>query len=129
MTLIPNPFSPYADADPAFRHLVPSFFGIAPPPGVLAPAACCGMTVVPDEPLSDATDALKEGRLDDLPEGLCPVCVAVASGQQPHPRPEQVVECRDCGGESGHGDLCALCRQGAHDEWWPTREQAQDGVR
>lgn len=121
--LTPNPHSPYADADPRYRHLLPSLFGIAPEAGVLCLAACGGMTVTP-ETLGDATEALSDGRLSDLPEGLCPTCVAVASGQQDEARPDSQ-NCTSCDGTSSHGDLCALCRQELHDAWWPTREEAR----
>lgn len=122
--LTPNPHSPYADAGPNYRHLIPSFFGLAPDAGGLAVAACGGMTVVPEETLGDATDALREGRTADLPDGLCPICVSVATGRQAEP-PGTPGVCRECSTRSSHGDLCALCRQDAHDEWWPTREEAR----
>lgn len=121
--LTPNPHSPYADADPAYRHLLPALFGIAPKAGVLAVAACGGMAVAP-ETLGDATDALVASRLSDLPEGLCPTCVAVANGQQNEPRPASQ-DCSLCDGTSSHGSLCALCRQDLHDEWWATGEEAR----
>ncbi len=116
--LSPNPYSPYADADPNFRHLVPSLFGAAPEPGGLAVAACGGMAVVPEGALGDATDALREGRLDDLPEGLCPDCLAVATGEGieagAHVSPGT---CSECGDRTLHGTCCAVCRQDLHDQW------------
>lgn len=116
--IAPNPFSPYANADPEYRHLIPSLFGIAPKAGVLALTACDRMAVVPEEPLTDATDALDAGA--GLLDRLCPSCVAVAqSGDRPiPPRPN---ECRECGSLGSQGVICALCRQELHDAWWATR--------
>lgn len=111
----PNPFSPYANADPDVRHLVPSLFGFGPTAGVLALTACERMAVVPDEPLRDAT-----GRLGDLPPGLCPVCVSVATGEGAPGGGDPDV-CRECGDGSSQGEWCALCRQDLHEQWWPTR--------
>lgn len=128
--LSPNPFSPYADADPNYRHLVPSLFGAAPESGVLAVAACGGMAVVPEGTLGDATDALREGRLDDLPEGLCPNCLAVATGEGieagKHVSPGT---CSECGDRTLHGTCCALCRQELHDQWQVSQENAPEGAR
>jgi hypothetical protein len=128
--LAPNPYSPYADADPRFRHLVPSLFGIPPKAGVLAVAACGGMAVVPEGTLGDATDALKEGRLADLPEGLCPNRLAVATGAGieagAHVSPG---ECSECGDRTLHGSCCALCRQEMHDQWRASQATATEATR
>lgn len=120
--ITPNPYSPYADADPNTRHLIPTLFG-PPAAGNLILTACGGMAVVPPEPLGDASDALAAGRLDDLPPGLCPVCVSVATGQAPEPDGIPGT-CRDCGMDSSHGDLCALCRMDQHDAWRANRTEA-----
>jgi len=120
--LTPNPYSPYADAHSGYRHLVVGFLGALPPAGSLAVAACGGMAVVPDGRLSDATDALSRGSLNDLPPGLCPLCVAVATGERDEPSGVRGI-CRECGTGSSHFDLCAVCRQELHDEWWPTRDK------
>lgn len=119
----PNPYSPYANADPTVRHLVPSLFGCDPRPGGLVTAACGPMVVVREGPLGDATDALAEGRLDDLPDGLCRSCVLAATSWGGIERPTVTQQCAECGGQSSQGEWCALCRQDLHDEWWPTREQ------
>lgn len=116
----PNPFSPYADARPTARHLIPSFFGALPEPGVLALAACERMTVVPADSLTDVTDLLRAGRIGELPPGLCADCVGVAAGDG-DPLGPVPGTCRECGSGSSHGDLCALCRQDRHEEWWPKR--------
>jgi hypothetical protein len=126
--LTPNSYSPYADADPNYRHLIPSLFGIDPIPGKLTVAACGGMVVVRDGAFDDATETLDAGRTEDLPPGMCPICIAVASGQQ-HEPPGQRGTCSRCDGGSSHGDMCALCRQELHDAWWPTRDQCKCGYR
>ncbi|MGI5223552.1 hypothetical protein [Actinoallomurus sp. CA-142502] len=123
--LTPNPYSPYADADPATRHLLPSLLGARPKPGGLCPAACGGLAVVPEGTLGDITDLINEGRTAELPPGFCLTCLAVATGREPEP-PGTPGVCRECGERSSHGDLCALCRQDLHDAWWPTREQEAD---
>jgi hypothetical protein len=120
--LTPNPYSPYADADPQYRHLVPGLFGIAPPEGVLTIAACGLMTVVPGGDLGDATDALIDHRFDDLPEGLCPRCIGVATGREGEISGAPTT-CEECGTTTRHARWCALCRQELHDQWWPNREQ------
>ena len=119
----PNPYSPYANAIPNARHLLPSLFGLLPTPGGLAPTGCERMAVVPDEPLEDVTDLLLAGRTRELPPGLCADCVGVAAGgglAEDFPRFAPAI-CRECGGHSSQGEWCALCRQDLHDEWWPTR--------
>jgi hypothetical protein len=114
--IAPNPYSPYADADPSYRHVVPSLFGMDPPAGRLVPGACGRMVVTPSEPLQESDGT-------ELPEGMCPACMTVVQGG-----PELPIErgtCRECGGDSSHGDLCALCRQELHEAWWPTRDTAE----
>lgn len=114
-TISPNPHSPYADADPHTRHIFPSpIFFPEPKPGVLALTACEGMAVVPEELVQTEPGA-------PLPDGLCTACVTVMRGGEPPQRPSST--CRECDSATYHGELCALCRQEKHDEWWPTREQ------
>uniref|UniRef100_UPI003F495B1E hypothetical protein n=1 Tax=Streptosporangium sp. CA-235898 TaxID=3240073 RepID=UPI003F495B1E len=121
-TVEPNAHSPHATADPASRHLLPSLsvFG-RPIPGKLAPTGCERLAVVPEGTLGDLTVALLSGDLAALPAGLCPVCITVATGRGVAERmaPQR---CQECGGQSSQGELCALCRQELHDDWWPTRE-------
>lgn len=123
----PNPHSPYANAHPNARHLLPSFLGLAPTPGGLALTACDRMAVVPLEPLGDATDLLRAGRIGELPPGLCPSCVGAVVGEEPpegDPRlPTQV--CRECECPSSQGEWCALCRQELHEAWWPSRSSGE----
>lgn len=121
----PNPYSPYADADPDVRHLIPAFFGLGPKPGALALTGCERMAVAPEEKLTDVTDLLIAGRISDLPPGLCPVCISVATGEGVAGG-DGTGECRECGAGTSHGDLCALCRQDLHEEWWPTRKAVAD---
>ena len=110
----PNPYSPYADANPNLRHAfpVPDFFP-ALKAGALLPAGCGGMAVVPTEPLQVVPAA-------DLPEGLCPACVEELRGNHTPPSIPPA-ECRECGTDTRHADLCALCRQEKHDKWWAVR--------
>ncbi|TDD31666.1 hypothetical protein E1287_25740 [Actinomadura sp. KC06] len=119
----PNPYSPYANALPNARHLVPGFLGATPVPGVLAPTACDRMAVVPTEPLEDVTDLLIVGRATSLPPGLCTTCVGAAVGEEPPEDDPRIrpTTCRECGGASSQGEWCALCRQSLHDQWWSTR--------
>lgn len=113
----PNPYSPYADADPQYRHIIPSFLGILPQAGSLVLAACGGMTVVPEEALRDAAGE------PELPPGLCSACLAVMAGDEPE-RPQEAEKCRRCESGSSHGDLCAFCRQEGHAKWWPIAQAA-----
>jgi hypothetical protein len=120
-SLAPNPYSPYADADPKTRHIFasPIFFGL-PDPGVLAPTACEAMAVVPEEQLTTT------GPDAELPEGLCQICVNVMQGGEAPARP--VSNCRECECFTDHDGLCAVCRQEKHEEWWPTRAGEQSAV-
>lgn len=112
----PNPHSPYASADPQYRHIFPSpIFFPALEPGVLAAAACDLMAVVP-------ADLIETRPGEPLPDGLCPACVAVMQGGAPPKHPSS--QCTACGSATWHGELCALCRQEKHEAWWPTRETA-----
>ncbi|MEU8378302.1 hypothetical protein [Streptosporangium sp. NPDC048865] len=132
-TIEPNAYSPHATADPAYRHLLPSLtvFG-RPIPGKLTLTGCQRLAVVPEGTLGDLTDALRTGNLAALPAGFCPVCLQVATGRGVAKRPAPQ-RCQECGSGSSQGEVCALCRQSLHDDWWPTREasatSAQDGSR
>ena len=113
----PNPPSPFADADPAYRHLFPTpFLFPDPPAGVLAPTGCDRLAVVPEA----VREAIPGG---ELPEGLCPVCVAVMRSE-PFVDARVLAPCRECGAPTRPDGLCALCRQERHDAWWATRGEA-----
>ncbi|NUU25244.1 MAG: hypothetical protein HOV68_27635 [Streptomycetaceae bacterium] len=115
-TVAPNPHSPYATADPQYRHIFPSpIFFPTPNPGGLTVTACEGLAVVPADLIETEPGA-------PLPDGLCPACVTVMQGGAP-PK-HQSSECGDCGAATWHGVLCGLCRQEKHAAWWPTRDQA-----
>ncbi|HEY9410987.1 MAG TPA: hypothetical protein VIP77_15520 [Jiangellaceae bacterium] len=118
--ITPNPYSPYANADPDLRHAYPSFFGALPDPGVLTVTGCRRMAVVADSIPRDVLDEIAAGR---LPEGMCPVCVKAATEGEQDISSLPCQACRDCSGDSSQGELCALCRQEMHDEWWPTRDE------
>lgn len=122
MTISPNPHSPYATADPNTRHLIPSLLGALPKPGKLALTACDRMAVVPTEPLDDATDALRQGRHDQLPAGLCADCIGAASGELT-PTPLPATTCEDCGNRSTQGQYCTHCRLDLHEDWWDTHNE------
>lgn len=108
----PNPYSPYATADAQWRHIFPALDVFGPPrPGALTVAGCERLAVVPNEPLrADAGHP-------ELPDGLCPMCVAAMRGEDlpEDARPES--QCRECTGWTHHDALCALCRMQAHEEW------------
>lgn len=124
--IAPNPYSPYANALPDARHLLPVlFFMPPPPPGTLALTGCDRMAVVPVDLLKDVTELLSAGRAGELPPGLCADCVSAATGEgrvAGHPQAAPAV-CEHCDGPSSQGRWCALCRQELHDAWWPTRER------
>lgn len=106
----PNPYSPYATADPAWRHIIPGLYLTTPMPGVLAPTACGALAVVPDH----VTDTRA---LETLPDGLCPVCLLVLNGDDTNQAaPPEAEPCIECGNETRNG-LCAVCRMELHDEW------------
>lgn len=115
----PNPVSPFADADPRYRHLLAQLVFVpgTPRPGVLHPTGCDRLAVVPAD-LVEVTDPRQ------LPDGLCPVCVAAMRGGAPLGDTRPLAACRECGGSTRHEGLCALCRQELHDAWWPERHRA-----
>lgn len=117
-TLTPNPHSPYADADPTYRHMIPSFFLCAPPkPGVLALTGCERMAVVPEE-------GLRAAGVGPRPDGLCPACLAAMRGEELPLDVRPTANCRECHALTAHDGLCAVCRQEAHETWWLTRDTA-----
>lgn len=117
-TLAPNPHSPYADADPAFRHILPTFiFATDPTPGQLVLTGCERMAVVPEERLQSASDGV-------LPDGLCPACLAYMRREELPADVRPTANCRECNCLTAHDGLCAVCRQEAHEQWWPTRDTA-----
>lgn len=110
-TVAPNPPSPFADADPQYRHLFAEMLPFGPPsPGVLALAGCDRLAVVPDT----LQTADPNG---ELPDGLCPACLAVARGQEPPADVQPVSQCQTCESSTQHNGLCAMCRQEFHDVW------------
>ncbi|MEE4598262.1 hypothetical protein V2J94_41575 [Streptomyces sp. DSM 41524] len=120
----PNPHSPYADADPDARHLLPSpIFFPDPQPGALALAACLRLAVVPAETLR-AVHTIPDGV---FPEGMCDACInafhaEMAGRDVVDDRPCQT--CSACGSSTRHDGLCALCRQEAHARWWAEQAAA-----
>ncbi|MFG2699550.1 hypothetical protein [Streptomyces sp. NPDC048386] len=115
-TVQPNPYSPYATADPRVRHLFPTLFG-PPEAGALLPTGCRDLAVVPDEPQEIVPPA------EQLPAGVCPGCAAALRGLVVFDsRP--VAACRNCDGETRHNQLCAVCRADAHELWVATRVAA-----
>ena len=116
-TPAPNPYSPYATADPGLRHLFPTLFG-PPAPGALQPTGCYALAVVGDQPIELDPTA------DQLPDGLCTECVAHMRGHDaPETRP--FTNCRGCGADTRHNSLCALCRAEAHELWQTIRTVAE----
>lgn len=115
-TVTPNPTSPYADANPLFRHIFPSLLFASPLPGRLAPTGCDRLAVVPPE-MTEAGPTFRT-----LPDGLCPAYVAAMRGQEPPEDIRPVANCRECDATTDHDGLCAMCRMDAHDKWWATRD-------
>lgn len=113
----PNPFSPFADADPALRHLlpVPAFLPGAPAPGTLSFTGCGRLAAVPADPVEIDPAA-------QLPDGVCPRCTAALRAGAPQWDNRPAAACRACGTPTLHDALCALCRQDLHAAW-----QAEQG--
>lgn len=106
----PNPRSPFADADLRYRHIFLSrAFFPAPQPGVLALAECDRLAVVPTEPLRDA---LADG---ELPDGLCPACLAAMRGEKLPADVRPVSDCRECSSRTDRDGLCVMCRMDGHE--------------
>lgn len=117
----PNPYSPFADATPAHRHVfaVPEPFALAgatPVPGTLAPASCGRLAVVPD-----GVDEIPPGA--EMPVNACPTCVEAMLAGSPRDLPGLPMPCVDCGIATVHTGLCVLCRQDRHDAWTATRKE------
>lgn len=120
MTAItPNPFSPFADADPEYRHLlaVPAIFGMEPGAGTLYPTGCDRLAVVPERITETKPSA-------DLPDGLCPLCVAVM--RTGHPLEDSRGACRAASARPRPGTTgCAPGRRPAvRDLWRPEASTA-----
>lgn len=112
----PNPYSPFADADAHLRHLfaVPQLLtlvGAPPVPGQLASTACGRLAVVPADVIE-----IKPGT--PAPAGACLICFRAMEQGQPRELATHPKACTVCGTPSRHGLLCALCRQEGHDAWW-----------
>ncbi|WP_330348150.1 hypothetical protein [Streptomyces sp. NBC_00582] len=110
----PNPYSPYATADPYASHLFPTLFG-PPEPGALLPTACFHLAVVRGQPPTEIDPATEQ-----LPAGLCTVCVDHMRGRDiPESRP--FTACQGCGADTRHNGMCAVCRAEAHELWQNVR--------
>lgn len=118
----PNPYSPWADATPAHRHILPvpellAAAGATPVPGTLAPTGCGRLAVVP-------ADVLEIGPDREMPANACPRCFDAMREGQPRQLPGPAMPCVDCGTATLHTGLCPLCRQERHDAWWAARKAA-----
>ncbi|MGW6913736.1 hypothetical protein ACWGB8_07940 [Kitasatospora sp. NPDC054939] len=107
--IAPNPPSPYATADPTFRHIIPTpIFLPDPEPGTLTFTACDELAVVPEA-------LTQTSAVGELPEGICPACAAsMAGGRESTPRPASV--CTACGSRTRFTGLCAVCRVDRHSQ-------------
>ncbi|MCX5601579.1 hypothetical protein OOK29_25855 [Streptomyces phaeochromogenes] len=110
-SVAPNDYSPFADADPRYRHVFPTpVFFPDPIPGGLALAACLQLSVVPDESLQILD-------LDAPPIGLCSDCVDWIRTGTDRPSDKPYIECVGCETPTQHDGLCAVCRIEGHDRW------------
>lgn len=113
-TITPNPYSPFADADPGKRHVfaMPAFLIQVPPqPGELLVTGCSRLAVVPDEVQEKTPSA-------EIPDGVCDLCVAALRSDTILEDARPLSACGDCGGPTRHDGLCALCRRRKHEQWW-----------
>jgi hypothetical protein len=108
----PNPYSPFADADPQLRHLfpVPVLISVPPVPGSLAVTGCSRLAMVP----WDVADA---PALAELPENVCSGCAQAMREDNPQPDHRPVAACHRCLAPTRHDGLCALCRVVMHEHW------------
>ncbi|MEH0657575.1 hypothetical protein QA860_07465 [Streptomyces stelliscabiei] len=112
-TVPPNPYSPYATASSAERHFFRTLGG-PPTPGALTHTACDRLAVVPEETTEIDPTA------EQLPEGLCPTCVARMRGLYVTVTKVET-DCLNCGRPDIQNGLCAVCRAEAHQLWILTR--------
>ncbi|MGI5286599.1 hypothetical protein ACQEVF_25125 [Nonomuraea polychroma] len=115
----PNPYSPYANADPDVRHLfaVPSWLMASPRPGTLTPTSCGALAVVPEAPIK-----ITPG--DPLPEGVCGACARAHAADTVVARTGPLTDCQECGLGTTHGAICAMCRGDLHEAWWLVKNTA-----
>lgn len=114
----PNPYSPYATADPNARHVLDILLPVGVKTGRLSLTACGNLAVVPEELTS-----LKE--TDTIPKGMCKPCLEVAvNGQEVEMR--EMTPCIECQTMTEHGGICAVCRMEGHDNW--KEETKNDGA-
>jgi hypothetical protein len=115
MTAItPNPYSPYADAEPGKRHLfaIPVFVIEVPPqPGELLPTGCGRLAVVPDDVRETTPDAA-------IPDGVCERCTAALRNDAPLKDDRPLTPCAQCARPTSYDGLCTACRYHAHEQWW-----------
>lgn len=108
-TVPPNPYSPYATANPAERHLFRTIVG-PPSAGALLHTCCDGLAVVPEDVIE------LDPAAEQLPDGVCATCVAVFRGLTV-PIAKVETACVECGTITILNHLCALCRSQAHLLW------------
>jgi hypothetical protein len=112
--ITPNPYSPYATADPALRHLIPiprllADLGVRPDTGALATTSCGQLAVVPD-------DAIMVDPGHPFPPIACPACIAAMKADRIDETPRDIEPCPECARPTPYG-LCIVCRQDQHNEW------------
>lgn len=106
----PNPYSPFACAEPTVRHAFPvyPFFG-GPEAGVLAMTLCERTAIVPGDTQEYPVGA-------EMPAGTCPGCAAVLREQEPPEDTRTPEQCKTCESRGPNG-MCLMCRMDAHDRW------------
>ena len=121
-TVAPNPYSPYATADPERRHIIPvpallADLGARPAPGALATTACGQLAVVPADVVLVEPGAA-------FPAIACPPCLEAMAADRIDEPPREIELCPECDRPTPYG-LCIICRQERHDQWWAERHPTE----
>ena len=121
-TVAPNPYSPYATADPERRHALPvpallAASGATPAPGTLALTSCGQLAVVPADVILVEPGAT-------FPPIACPPCLEALAADRIDEPPREIELCPECDRPTPYG-LCILCRQERHDAWWTEQAHAE----
>jgi hypothetical protein len=119
-TLTPNPYSPYATAQPGVRHIFTSspFLLGERVPWVLGTTACRNLAVVLDEPVLPFDKA-------SSPPGICPTCLAAVRGQMVISAGEELTRCDLCRAKTRQGQWCSPCRESLHRAWWAEQRKEE----
>lgn len=123
-TVTPNPYSPFATADPSLRHIIPvlRLLNAAPIAGGLSTTGCGQLAVVP-------ADVIEVRPGHPFPAIACRACIAAMNADRIDNPAAERLPCSNCESLTPYPGLCILCRQERHDAWWTEQAHADAAQR